>query len=512
MKRVFGNNVEIGFGTDVGGRSSTEIRVSAMGQKIKAGKVSSPTNMIKMEPVGVGDRYVATKSPLGKNTPMVMEQMWKPESVQSGIASTGYKPTKAEAISYIKSRYPAQESIWNDYMTDTQMIRPSNLGGKRIRVGKDYPEYTYKVKTTDVTIPKTEVVEIQPTYKKLPPLWSPEAWNPAELYGIGGSGSGYGEGGGGGGEAISRSTVGGAIPKSKPTPTTQTITTFRTSPVDSLVRTPISRTSSHSTARSRPLSLANSISKSFAKTASASASKPKYKSIANYNVMDYDSSVFAGTETVFGSRAIAAAGSHSRSQGMTNFGAIPTEMSGSRTTPSGISLSREFSGSRAVSLPRSESRALSESIARSMGVSKASTLSSGLSRGEAMARGMAFSRGASTELSFARTGGSTRMVSREGATTRTDSLVGASSNFDITTTRTVTPRRSIIEEPRYDPRYRIIEEPRPAPREMPREFIPPIIPGLPFSFGGGGSTSSPSLQKSFYGRREVIALRSQLWR
>ena len=44
--------------------------------------VPSAQNMV-VEPVGVGDRYVATKSPLGKNTPMVMEQMWKPgESVR----------------------------------------------------------------------------------------------------------------------------------------------------------------------------------------------------------------------------------------------------------------------------------------------------------------------------------------------------------------------------------------------------------------------------------------------
>jgi hypothetical protein len=301
-------------------------------------------------------------------------------------------------------------------------------------------------------------------------------------------------GGGGGTGAISRS-------RSTPTPktVTSTVTKVFTSPATR------SRTMTPYVSRVMP--------------ESPSTARARSKAISYAREL-YDSSDLTGTETVVGSQAIAAAGSQSRSQGMVNVGAMPTEMSGSRTTPSGVSLSREFSGSRALSVPRSESSAMAESTARSMGLSKSSVRSIS----------DAFVGAFTTEMSTARTGGRLQAVSYSSGMSditpsgKANALSYMDSRADVATYRnpieTITPwieqKTTITKDPWKETKPTVTDppwkDPWVEPPYKPIVIIPPaaVLPPFPGLPGGGSGAGSPGRGTGASSHTETIGIMSSL--
>ena len=342
--------------------------------------------------------------------------------------------------------------------------------------------------------------------------------------GYGGSGFGGDIGGGGGGGVASRTR---SIPTVKPITITESKTT--TVPISrSRVAykfegraEPASRSAASSRANARAEALAASEAKAKSKmdadamgfvlvesgvgSSTAAKVKPKAKSIS-YNTMDYDASIYSESETVFGGGAIALQSPSSRNTGM----------SGYQATPSGISLSREFSGSRALSSPASDSRALSESVSRTMGVSKAGSGSTALSVAIAGVLSMSSvgSRSISTFDSSTRSISeyTSRAQSIVEPTPKSTSVSKPSPLFDITPY--TEPRRTIEPKPKTETKPYV--ETKPFIETKPyKEIIPPFVPVIPplgffLPSLGGSSPNTSSPRGGTRAHREVINIASSL--
>jgi len=81
-----------------------------------------PFTRVKPEPM----RLLGEAPKVTSSTNMNFGEIARMEPTKSPLPQL---PTRTEAFSYIQSRYPAQESIWNNYMTDTQMLGKKFSGG-----------------------------------------------------------------------------------------------------------------------------------------------------------------------------------------------------------------------------------------------------------------------------------------------------------------------------------------------------------------------------------------------